>query len=391
MLIMSLYSTIFHYQKHNPKDGKITLILLCSITGALILQKLRLARLILPLFATAVGFFLLIWNYKAVHDVFDQIKPLMSLYWGGFQVGMFEMLFVHLFLKFEVKICVVIGCIIIRWTMIPADNYLTALNITFLELANLGVMYYYERNKRFLFKKHFDYENELKKFRVLLTEHLPHNILILTKQLDKKLFANNSFTNHFKMENLNQIKDLLSSLKINLNTLDQSSSSINDSSFTNITEPSLLDYLHFTRVDKKSEGHITCFNVERFDEDEGENRPTYEVKVFHLDWDGQSGIAIMLTDLTQQQTILALKIADENKDRLLATVSHELRTPINGMLGITQIIEQEFEDPKLLAYTRSARVCAKMLLNLVNSILDLAQIRWLSIRLNPDAFKLKDI
>jgi len=386
---MSLYSTIFHYKGKDFETGKITLALTISIVVALILQKLKLARLILPLFAFAVGATLLILNLRAVNKIQDLIKPYMVLYWNGYQVGMFYMLFVHLFLKFEIKLGVIIACVVLRWSFVDSDAKITTLNLTFLDMANLLVMYYYERHRRYLFKAHFDFENQLKKFRVLLTDHLPHNIVILNRTLDKKLFANNSFVNHFKIEKMDEIKDLISSLKINLHTLDQSSSSINDSSFTNISEPSLMDYLHFTKIDKKSEGHITCFNVENIDEED--NKISYEVKVFHLDWDGQSAITIMLNDLTQQQTILALKIADENKDRLLATVSHELRTPINGMLGITQIIEQEYEDPKLLAYTRSAKVCAKMLLNLVNSILDLAQIRNLCIKLNPAPFRIQEV
>ena len=62
-------------------------------------------------------------------------------------------------------------------------------------------------------------------------------------------------------------------------------------------------------------------------------RRVFKVKIFPLMWDEFEAIAMVLDDITQQKIIMELKMADRNKDLVIAMVSHELRTPLNGMLG----------------------------------------------------------
>jgi len=40
----------------------------------------------------------------------------------------------------------------------------------------------------------------------------------------------------------------------------------------------------------------------------------------------------------------SLKIADAQKNEILATVSHELRTPLNDILGMRRIMEKKIHD-----------------------------------------------
>ena len=70
-----------------------------------------------------------------------------------------------------------------------------------------------------------------------------------------------------------------------------------------------------------------------------------------------------------------LKLADEQKDKVIATVSHELRTPINGILGLIEMIAVRVTDSQALTYLENCKSCSKLLLYLVNSILNLSQLR----------------
>ena len=110
----------------------------------------------------------------------------------------------------------------------------------------------------------------------------------------------------------------------------------------------------------------------------------FEAKVLHITWDEQPAIAIILYDVTQQQTILSLKLADAYKDTLLATISHELRTPLNGILGMLQIIQKCVKDAEILRYIDICKNSGQLLLSLVNSILDLNQIRAKKLKLYPE-------
>ena len=268
------------------------------------------------------------------------------------------------------------------------DHYKNVIGIIFLDIGLIVFFYHSERNVRNLFKKFYHYREELARFKTLFAYHLPQHIVILSKDLNKKFFVNESFVAHFKAQSLSQIKCILSRLIINPETFDQKD--FGDYQFVpSIGSSSTLSLADFFTMYKDSLNincNIASFNVQGSDLPGGTCH--YSVKVFHLKWDDSDSLVIMFDDFTQQETILALKIADENKDRVLATVSHELRTPINGILGVVQLIESELQDPHILSYVRTAKVCSTLLLNLVNSILDLTQIRKNCIKLNPTLFKL---
>lgn len=82
---------------------------------------------------------------------------------------------------------------------------------------------------------------------------------------------------------------------------------------------------------------------------------------------------------TEKQLIKA-KLAAEEMNRLktnfLANMSHEIRTPINGIIGLTKVIELEFaeKEPAVLNYTELIKKSGKRLLNTINSIIDIARI-----------------
>ena len=110
-------------------------------------------------------------------------------------------------------------------------------------------------------------------------------------------------------------------------------------------------------------------------------RRIFKVKLIELLWDGKESLGIVLDDVTHERTIMELKIADKNKDLVIAMVSHELRTPLNGMLGILDIIKKMLKQNNVFPYLNACRNSSLMLLNLVNSILDMSQIKNNKLRL----------
>ena len=73
----------------------------------------------------------------------------------------------------------------------------------------------------------------------------------------------------------------------------------------------------------------------------------------------------------------ALETAGRLKSEFIANVSHELRTPLNAVIGFAEIlINQYFGDlnPRQLDYTQSILASARLLMRLINDILDLATI-----------------
>jgi signal transduction histidine kinase len=72
------------------------------------------------------------------------------------------------------------------------------------------------------------------------------------------------------------------------------------------------------------------------------------------------------------------EIASRTKSDFLANVSHELRTPLNGIIGFSEIIEEEifgpFGNDRYKSYVSDIKVAGHHLLDLINDILDVAKI-----------------
>lgn len=76
----------------------------------------------------------------------------------------------------------------------------------------------------------------------------------------------------------------------------------------------------------------------------------------------------------KQALDVARKIS-ETKSRTLSVLSHEIRTPLNTILGLTRLAEQNIEDPdRIMEYVRKIESSGKILLTVVNNVLDIGQI-----------------
>lgn len=73
--------------------------------------------------------------------------------------------------------------------------------------------------------------------------------------------------------------------------------------------------------------------------------------------------------------------ANNAKSQFLANVSHEIRTPINTILGMNEMILREGTDEKILGYSADIKNSGKMLLSIVNDILDISKIESGKIRI----------
>jgi signal transduction histidine kinase len=62
------------------------------------------------------------------------------------------------------------------------------------------------------------------------------------------------------------------------------------------------------------------------------------------------------------------------KTNFLSNMSHEIRTPINGILGISQVIELESTEENIREYVQLQKKSGRRLLDTINSILSLSRI-----------------
>jgi two-component system sensor histidine kinase BarA len=80
------------------------------------------------------------------------------------------------------------------------------------------------------------------------------------------------------------------------------------------------------------------------------------------------------------------------KSDFLATMSHELRTPLNSIIGFSDVLGSiESLDDKQKRYVANIRSSGRMLLDMINDILDLAKIEAGRMEVRPTAFRFEAV
>ena len=100
-----------------------------------------------------------------------------------------------------------------------------------------------------------------------------------------------------------------------------------------------------------------------------------ELKIIPTILNEKPSILIFIKNLRERQKLLELYEKNKYMSTLMASVSHELRTPLNGILGMLEALKAHISDELSDSYLNPAVSNGKILLNLINDILDYSQIK----------------
>jgi CheY-like chemotaxis protein len=81
---------------------------------------------------------------------------------------------------------------------------------------------------------------------------------------------------------------------------------------------------------------------------------------------------------------LQAELNSQEKTTFLTNMSHEIRTPMNAILGFSELLENELDEPRHRQYLHSIRASASSLLQIINDILDISKIESGMMQLRPE-------
>jgi len=214
-----------------------------------------------------------------------------------------------------------------------------------------------------------------KTFQDFIDQSLPLGVLIVDNEMRKIKYSNKALVRCLSdTENLETL-EILKKLSIEkLNT---------PSPRSNNLPRTLTSTLEIVLPEKRHRG--TTY-LAGYDE-----KKLLAVTGITFPWEGQESVLLIVDDITNQESSLALRLADISKEKALATVTHELRTPISVILGMLEVIEKQVDKEKFGNEIAISKANCQLLLNTVNGIIDLKMMRRGELELKPENINIGDV
>lgn len=154
-----------------------------------------------------------------------------------------------------------------------------------------------------------------------------------------------------------------------------------------ITEPfreSSIEFYDSKTIAKRLEGKNSLFHTcERTDgtwilsmivpQKYDENGHIVSVLLANRDFTEEKKRELEQEEALRQEKIKAEK-ANEAKSIFLFNMSHDIRTPMNAIVGYSQLMKKELTNPKLVHYQEMIEQSSKLLLSIINNVLDMARV-----------------
>lgn len=332
--------------------------------------------------------FLFCHYFAMVHRVYKSeygyLGDPVNAYYVASNIALYEGVICARIPRLDYQVIFSIATIIIRFYLIRPRDFIPVLFHLLLPAAKLFLENQREEHNKHLFQIYMNSKEQLMQFKNLVVRDFPHGIAVIHRNLTKCLFVNDIFNNL----NENHETDICAQLDkfILKQSADGAEVSLSQSPniFSGPTTLLALIKKEFSGK-QRTEKKVNCVADHKLNSN-SERKSIIGISLISTVWDDEPAIAITTKDITQQLNMMSLKIADAQKNEVLATVSHELRTPLNGILGMIQIMEKKIDDPELLNCLSICKNSGTLLVSLVNSILDLNQIQANKLKLHYEEF-----
>ena len=152
---------------------------------------------------------------------------------------------------------------------------------------------------------------------------------------------------------------------------------------------SVLGKLHSEDCEDPKKNYLKEIQVNEQQEWDFEyvHQKTGEQRWFHIiamgsEVNGKKKYILVMSDRTVDkkmnqalyEAVRAAETANRAKSTFLSNMSHDIRTPMNVILGYNQLMKTQLTEPKQLDYQKKIEQSRKLLLSIINNVLDMARI-----------------
>ncbi len=126
----------------------------------------------------------------------------------------------------------------------------------------------------------------------------------------------------------------------------------------------------------------------------------YREMIYHIADDVMDNYVLLLSDRTKERraaeqlksALDSAKSANEAKSIFLSSMSHDIRTPLNAIMGCADLLQRSASDEaKVKEYAGKIVASGKLLLSLINDILDMSKLESGRVSLNLAPFQLSEL
>ena len=91
-----------------------------------------------------------------------------------------------------------------------------------------------------------------------------------------------------------------------------------------------------------------------------------------------------------EEALEASRKSERNKHAFFSNMSHDMRTPLNAIIGLSELVQQNLDDPeKISGYMDKINLSSRQLLGLINDVLDMSRMEQGKVALDYQQFNLR--